>query len=189
MKRKAYTTILIFVALTVFGAISASAQDQHRLGLGDRKVSTQVSRKKQENLPINTLKIDTSAKMQEPHHVLAMAYRQTIRTFAQALLDQAQSNGALSADFARAAVTEMNRNFDSSEDHYKQHMKPTNSDARLMTASAIKEMDINRSRLKDAIDILEKGVENYTLNSKQIAIDSAEVIRHLDEISKIYNRQ
>lgn len=128
MKNNAHRIILVFIVLTMFDVASVSAQD---------------SKKGLENLPIDMLKTDTSVRMQEPHHVLAMAYRQTIRIFAKALLDQAQSGGALSADFARALVTEMNRNFDNAEDHYKEHLKPTSADGRFMTAPMIKEMDIS----------------------------------------------
>lgn len=188
MKRNAYRTILVFIALTMFGAADATARTQHQSESGDKKVSPQTSKKGQENLPYMP-KIDVFSLMPEPHQVLATAYRQNIRTFTKALLDQAQIGGSLSADFARAAVTEINRNFDQAKDHHNEHVKTMSADLRSKAAAMIKEMDTHHSRLRNAIDALEKDVENYTLNSNRIAIDSADVIRHLDEISKMHNRE
>ena len=45
------------------------------------------------------------------------------------------------------------------------------------------------SKLKKAIDILEKDVQNYTLNSKQIVAHCADVLRHLDEMSKMHKQE
>jgi outer membrane murein-binding lipoprotein Lpp len=54
-------------------------------------------------------------------------------------------------------------------------------------AAKMKEMDTHRSKLNDAVNALGKDVQNYTLDAKQIAADSAAILEHLDELSKIHN--
>ena len=51
------------------------------------------------------------------------------------------------------------------------------------------EMGMRGSKLKKSIDILEKAVQNYTLNSKQIAADCADVLKHLEEMSKLHKQE
>ena len=47
-------------------------------------------------------------------------------------------------------------------------------------------MDMSSSRLKDAFKVLEKDVGEYTLNSKQIATDSDEILKRLDDMPTMH---
>ena len=187
MNRYFYRTILAIIALTIFGGVTAQVQTRIQHPSPDETASTQAVKKVQERMRHDMAKMDMSDMMNEPHHVLAMAYRQNVETFAMALRDQAQGSGSVSADFARAAVAEINRNFDKAEDHHQEHIKTMSADMRSRMAAMIKEMDMRHSKLKVAIDALEKDVRGYTLNSKKIATDSADIIRYLDEMSKMHN--
>lgn len=53
----------------------------------------------------------------------------------------------------------------------------------------IGETDMRDSKLKDAINTLEQDVQNYTMNSKQIAADCADVLKHLANTSKMHGQQ
>ena len=53
----------------------------------------------------------------------------------------------------------------------------------------MKEMDMHRSKLKAAVSALEKDVGDYTLDSKQIAADSSEVLRHLDDVPTMHKQE
>lgn len=187
MNRYFYRTILAAIALTMLGAVTAQSQTQNQNYTDDQTAPAQTSKQVHEQMHRDMPKMDTLDMMNEPHHVLAMAYRQNIGTFAKALRDQAQAGGSLSADFARAAVAEMTRSFDQAEEHDREHIKTMSADMRSRMAAMMKEMDMHRSRLKVAIAALEKDVQDYTLNSKKIATDSADVIRHLDEMSKMHH--
>lgn len=186
MKRNTYRTGLAAIVLTMFGAVAAPAQTEHQHG--DKQASTQTSNKGQDNLDRDMAKMAMSGMMNEPHHVLAMAYMQNLGTFAKALRDSAQGSSPLSTDFARAAVEEIRRNLDEAEEHRQEHVKTIGADMRSKMAAMTKAMDIHRSRLKNAVAGIEKDVRDHTLNSKQIAADSAEVLKHLDEMSKMRSR-
>ena len=127
--------------------------------------------------------------MTEPHHALAMAYMQTIGTFAKTLHDQAEGSSPLNAKFARAAVAEIKRSLDQMEEHHGEHMKMMTEEMRSHMAAMMKDMDKHRSMLKDAISALEKDVKADQPDSKQVAADSANVLKHLDEMSKMHDEK
>ena len=188
MKRNAYRTSLAVIALITLGGMNALAQTKPQHEHADLTASVQIVKKGQERMNHDISKMDMSAMTQEPHQVLAMAFMQNIETFAKTLGEQAQGGSPLSADFARAAVTEIIRNFDEARSHHQEHMK-TMRPGRPSKMSGMGEIDMRDSKLKDAIDTLEKDVQDYTLNSKQIAADCADVLKHLDDMSKMHRQE
>jgi hypothetical protein len=125
--------------------------------------------------------------MNEPHHALAMAYMQNIGTFAKTLHDQAAGNSPLNAQFARDAVAEIRRSFDEMEKHHGEHMKMMSNEMRTRMAPMMKDMEMHHSMLKDAVSALEKDVAADQPDSKQVATDSASILKHLDEMSKMHD--
>jgi hypothetical protein len=188
MKKNAYRLSLAVIALVVFGGMTALAQTKTQPRYADWTASAQTGKKAQQRLNHDILKRDVSDMTNEPHQVLAMAFMQNIQIFAKTLSDQAQGDTPLSADFARAAVSEIARNFDEANTHHQEHVKamPAGRPSRM---SGMTVADMRDSKLKAAIDNLSKDVQNYTLNSKQIAADCADVLKHLDEMSKMQRQE
>lgn len=174
MKTKVYTTILAVIALTLFSAVGALAQTEHQHGA-------------QKPAQHDMSKMDMSSMMNEPHHALAMAYMKTIGTFAKTLHSQAEGSSPLDAKFARAAVAEIKRSLDQMEEHHGEHMKMMREEMRSHMAAMMKDMDMHRSLLKDAVGALEEDVRADQPDSKQVAADSANILKHLDEMSKMHD--
>lgn len=65
---------------------------------------------------------DMSGMESQPHHVLAMAYRANLETFARALLASSTKSKAVDVDLARPAVAEMRRSFDQMRQHHQAQM-------------------------------------------------------------------
>ena len=183
MKTKAYTTILAVIALMLFSAVGALAQTEHQHDATKPSPSMQSKKPMQHDMS----KMDMSKMMNEPRHALAMAYMQTIGTFAKTLHDQAEGSSPLNALFARAAVAEIKRSLDQMEEHHGEHMKMMSEEMRSHMAAMMKDMEMHRSMLKDAVSALEKDVKADQPDSKQVAADSANVLKHLDEMSKMHN--
>jgi hypothetical protein len=181
-----YRTILSAVVLMIISTVMAQAQTAHQHENSDKKAAPSFPDKKgQKFLDQEMLRIEMSGSNNEPHHVMAMAYLQSIGTFAKALSEQAAGNHQLSADFARAAVNEMGRSLDKAEEHHEEHLKTMSSDNRSKLAVMMKVVEAQRTHLRDAVDALRKVVQNYTLDAQQIAADSAVILKHLDELSKM----
>jgi hypothetical protein len=174
MKTKAYTTILAVIALLLFSVVGVLAQTEPQQGA-------------QKPMQHDMSMMDMSSMMNEPHHALAMAYMQNIGTFAKTLQTQAEGSSPLTAEFARAAVAEIKRSLDQMEEHHGEHMKTMSEEMRSHMAAMMKDMEMHRSMLKDAVSALEKDVQADHPDSKQIAADSDNILKHLDEMSKMQN--
>jgi alpha-L-fucosidase len=174
MTTRATTSILAVIALILFGAVGALAQMEHKDSA-------------QKPMQHDMSKMDMSAMMNEPHHALAMAYMQNIGAFAKTLHDQAAGSTPLNAEFARAAVAEMRRSLDEMEKHHGEHMKMMSDEMRTQMAPMMKDMEMKDAMIKDAVSALEKDVAADQLDSKQIAADSASLLKHLDEMSKMHD--
>jgi hypothetical protein len=176
MKTKGYTTILAVIALMLFGAVGTLAQTEHQHGAqkpGQHDMS----------------KMDMSSMMREPHHALAMAYMENIGTFAKTLHNQAEGSSPLNARFARAAVAEITRSLHQMEEHHGEHMKMMSEEMRSHMAAMMKDMEVHHSGLKAAVSALEKDVRTDQPDSRQVAADSAGVLKHLDEMSKMHDNK
>jgi hypothetical protein len=187
MKTRTYGTLLFVLALLVMSAATSQAQTEHQQEGGDKKTAIAPIKKGQKFLDQEMVKLEVSSRTNEPHFVMAMAYLQTIASFAKTLQDQAAGDRQLSADFARAAVDEIIRSLDKAKDHRQEHLKTMSPDIRVRLAAMIKAMDLQHAKLKDAVDVLDKDVRNYTLDAKQIATDSTAILKQLDALSKMNN--
>lgn len=188
MKKHAYITSLAVIALMGWGTMTALAQSKARHPYADQAASAQAGKQGAERMNHDILKRDISDVASEPHQVLTRAFMQNIETFTKVLSEQAQGNRPLSADFARAAVAEIIRNFDEANTHHQEHVK-TMRPGRPSRMSGIGDMTMRDSKLRTAIDTLEKDVQTYTLNLNQIATDCAEVLKHLDAMAKTQSQE
>ena len=174
MKTRAYTTILAVHAMLLCSAVAALAQAEQKHGA-------------QKPMQHGMSKTGMSSMMNQPHAALAMAYGQNIGTFARSLRRQAQGSSPLDVGFARAAVAEIKRSLDQMDDHHGEHVKTMSDAMRSDMAAMMKDMDMHRSMLKEAILALEKDVRADQLDAKQVAGDSGNVLKHLDEMSKMHD--
>ena len=181
MKTKIISTISMALLLAAFSTITAIAQHE---GHSTKAVKSQSDKQGKKEMSHDHMMMDMA---KEPHHILAMAYHQNLATFTKALRDQALGASPLNAEFARAAVAEIRRNFDKMEEHHQEHMKTMSEDMRSKMATMMKEMGLHRSMLKDAVAALEADVQAEKLDSKQVAADSVKALMHLDAMSKMHD--
>lgn len=174
MKTRTYSTILAVHAMLLFSAASAFAQ-------------ADVKHAAQKPMQHGMSKTEMSSMMNQPHAVLAMAYGHNLGTFATSLHKQAESSRPLDVTFARAAVDEIKRSLDQMDDHHAEQVKMMSEAMRSDMAAMMKDMDTHHAMLKDAVAALEKDVRADPLDAKQVAGDSGNVLKHLDEMSKMHD--
>jgi hypothetical protein len=180
MKSNAYRTTFGAFALAMFCAVYGLAQTE----LGQTETGHGASRTRSD-----PSKTDMSGLPAEPHLILAMAYIQNMATFAKALSDQTQTGGPLSTDFARAAVDEIRRSMDEASEQHQGHLKAMGKNTEYSLPLMMKDMkdaDPHWSGLRDAVKALENDVQGYTLNGKQIATDSANLLKRLDDMPRMH---
>ena len=177
MTRQAYTTILAGIAILAFSAAGATAQSDKK-----HEPDKHVAKPMQHDMA----GMDMASMMNQPHAALAMAYRQNIATFARTLHSQAKGSGPLDVSLARTAVAEIRRGFDQMEAHHGEHARTMSADMRARMAARMKDVDSHHSMLKDAVVALETDVRAAQPDAKQVATDSANLLKHLDAMSKMH---
>jgi polyhydroxyalkanoate synthesis regulator phasin len=122
----------------------------------------------------------------EPHHVLAMAYRQSLATFAGALHEQTAGAGSVNVEFARAAVAEMRRSFDQMKQHHQEHMQTMSGEMHTKMSGMMQQMETHQTELGAQLTALEQEVQLSTPDTKKVSTLAASVNSHLNAMSKMH---
>lgn len=174
MKKMSYAVTLVTIAAAFFIASAVAAptqQDKDRMSPG---------------------KMDMSAMMSEPHHQLAMAYKENMVNFAKALQQATAGTGVVNVPFARAAVAEMRRSFDLMQQHHMDHMKAMDGKMKDMDdkmksdmAGMKKDMEAHEMAIKDDLIALEKEVQSVAPDSGKISSYVGDLLTNSDAKCKM----
>jgi C4-dicarboxylate-specific signal transduction histidine kinase len=173
MKKVSYAVTLATLAAAILIASGGAAisQQEH----SGKPQSSKQSKGKMPQHPQGMM--DMSAMMQEPHHVLAMAYKDNLKNFAQALRHHAAEAKTVNPEFARAAVAEMKRSFDQMEQHHQEHMKTMDEKMKAHMADMMKQMDAHQSEIREHLAALDKEVQTSAPDAKNISEHVAEILK------------
>jgi hypothetical protein len=174
MKKSSVTSILIVFALLMFAVISVRAQE-HQHNHEEKKAPAQDSAHKHGS-------VERGSMTEEPHHLLAMAYAENMATFAKTLRNKVDAAESLNGDFARAAVTEIRRSFDSMQQHLGEHTRtiPASNEGH---AGMMRAMNAHVSAIRLSITALEREIEAATPQANKVSERAAEIIKHIDEMA------
>lgn len=121
----------------------------------------------------------------EPHHVLAMAYHQSLVVFAKALQNQTQKAGSVDVEFARAAVSEMRRSHGEMKQHHQGHMRTMSAEMTATMSGMMQRRETHEAELNTRLTALEQEVQSATPDAKRVSTLAASVHSHLDAMSKM----
>ena len=175
MKKLTYVMTLATIAATILitGAVEAtSKQDKDKMSQG---------------------MMDMSAMMNEPHHQLAMAYKENMVNFAKALRQATTDTNTVDVTLARVMVTEMRRSFDQMQEHQQDHMKAIDDKMKAMDekmkanmADMMKQMDAQTAAIKGDLEALDKEVQTSAPDSKRISSYVEDILKNCDSMSKMH---
>ena len=174
----AFATMVAMI-LIVSGAAAISQQGSSGMPPGSNPSPGKMPQHHQEMM-------DMSAMMQEPHHVLAMAYQANLVNFAKALSQKAAEAKTVNPEFARAAVAEMKRSFDQMLQHHQGHMKAMDGKMHAPMADMMKQMDAHHSAIQEHLAALDKEVQTSAPDSKGISTHIAEILKQCEGMSKMH---
>jgi hypothetical protein len=112
-----------------------------------------------------------------PHHVLAMAYRDNLATFARALQGQVARSKTVDLDLARPAVAEMRRSFDQMQQHHQAQMTMMAEHATPPMSGSMQHMETNVSALNGHLTALEAELNAGTPDPKKITEHATEILK------------
>jgi hypothetical protein len=182
MKKPSYGVTLATIAATILIVSGAAAISQQ-----GHSGMPQSSEQSQGKVPEHQKgMMDMSAMMQEPHHVLAMAYKDNLVNFAKALHHEANQTKPINPEFARTAVAEMRRSFDLMQEHHQDHMKAMDEQMKSHMADMMKQMDAHHASIGEHLTALEKEVHAAAPDSKGVSEHAAEILKQCDGMSKMH---
>lgn len=198
MNGKAYPTILMTAALLLGGAASIRAQhEQH----GQQKPPAQAGQQANKQMDMKHGSMNTSKMIDDWHDVLAMAYLQRVAAFARTLKDRVDSAKSVDAEFAREAVAEMRRSFDTMQQHMTEHKRSMpaemqsqagmQSHAGLQSPSGTQSYaammqgeDQHILELRQTLELLEREVDSSSPRGNKISERAAAIIKHIEMMDR-----
>jgi cytochrome c556 len=118
-----------------------------------------------------------SGMMEGPHHVLAMAYRDNLATFARALRAQVTQSKSVNLELARPAVAEMRRSFDQMRQHHQAHMTMMGDQSKPAMAGTMKGMETHIAALNEHLTALESEVKANSPDPKKVSEHTTEILK------------
>lgn len=122
----------------------------------------------------------------EPHHVLAMAYNDNLKTFAKTLQRPAEQSESPNAVMARAAVGEMRRSFDLMKQHCQDHMATMNDTMKAQMSTMMQQMDTKTATINARLEDLEREVSYAALDARIISSLADKIIHSCDGMSQMH---
>ena len=120
--------------------------------------------------------------MEGPHHVLAMAYRDNLTTFAKALQGHAAHSKTVNLDLARPAVAEIRRSFDQMQQHYQAQMQMMTmmmgDSMKPAMSGMLQHMETHLAALGEHLTALESEVNASTPDPKKVSEHLTEILKH-----------
>ena len=119
-----------------------------------------------------------SGMMGEPHHVLAMAYRDNLATFAQALRGQVNHSETVDLDLARPAVAEMRRSFDQMQQHHQAQLAMMGDSPKPAMSEAMQHMETHVTALATHLSALEAEVQTSAPDPKKVLEHASQILKN-----------
>ena len=119
-----------------------------------------------------------SDMMGGPHHVLAMAFRDNLATFARALQGHAAHSKTVNLDLARPAVAEMRRSFDQMRQHHQEQMTMMGDSTKPAMSGTMQHMETHLTALSEHLTALESEVNASTPDPKRVSEHTTDILKH-----------
>jgi len=111
--------------------------------------------------------------MSNPHHVLAMSYVKSLKSFAHGLKMAAKQQETIPGDFLKTSLAEMKRNLDEAEKHHKEFLASLPEETKKKLGDMPKMMEEHAANVRTHIGHLEQMAAAEK-------VDSKEVLKHLE---------
>ena len=114
--------------------------------------------------------------MSGPHHVLAMAFRDNLVTFAKALRSDVTTSKAVNLDVARPAVAEMRRSFDQMTQHHQAQVAMMGAHPDSSMTAMTQHMEAHMSGLSEHLVALDAEVNGPSPDGKKVSAHVTEIL-------------
>lgn len=126
--------------------------------------------------------------MEGPHHVLAMAYRDNLATFARALRAQANESKSVNLDLARPALAEMKRSFEQMKQHHQAQMAMMRGQPNPAMSGMMQQMETHLTALSGHLNALESEVNARTPDAKKVSEHATEILKECAAMPAMHDK-
>ncbi len=120
-----------------------------------------------------------------PHHMLAMAYRDNLVTFAHALHSDVTRSKTVNLELARPAVAEMRRSFDQMRQHHQAQMSTMTSEMKSSMAGMMQDMEKHVTALGEHLTALETEIQASAPAPAKVSEHTAEILKLCEGMMKM----
>jgi len=128
---------------------------------------------------------DMPGMMDGPHHVLAMAYRDNLTTFAKALQGQVTKSKSVNLDLARPATAEMRRSFDQMKEHHQAQVSMMGDHPTPAMMDTKQHMETHLTAVNEHLTELEAELNAAAPDPMKVAEHTSMILKHCAGMSEM----
>lgn len=117
-----------------------------------------------------------------PQHLVMMAYRQNVLSFANALRDMAKSGNIQDVELARNALSEIKRSTEKMDEIHQTHMAKMSPDMREKMKPMMEKMQKEQAAVKEHVLALEKTLQTDAPVATEVETHAAALVLQLEKM-------
>lgn len=130
------------------------------------------------------MKMDMAAMHKSPHHMVMMAYRSNVLTFAKTLRDMTKAGKLEDVGLARNAFAEIKRSMDQMEQMHQSHMGKMSVEKQNMMKPMMEKMKAENAVVKEHFFALEKALQADSPDAMEVNKHAAALVVQLEKMDK-----
>lgn len=123
-----------------------------------------------------------------PHHLLAMAYRDNLTTFAKAIRQDANRTKAVNLDLARPALAEMKRSLEQMKQHHDAQLATMGNQSNPSMSEMKQRAETHVAAIGHHLAALESELNTRAPSSKAVAEYATEILKECAGMSAMHGK-
>ena len=130
------------------------------------------------------MKMEMMAMKKSPHHLVMMAYRHNVLTFAKSLRDMTAGGKLEDVELARNAFAEIKHSMEKMGEIHQSHMGKMSAEKLEMMKPMMEKMQAEKAIVNGHIIELEKALQVTTPNAMDVNKHAAALVMQLEKMDK-----
>lgn len=131
-----------------------------------------------------TTKMDMAEMHKSPHHLVMMAYRQNVLSFAGVLRDMTKAGKLEDVELARNAFAEIKHSMEKMDGIHQAHMSKMSAETSEKMKPMMEKMQADKTAVKEHILALEKALQANAPDALEVQKHAAALVLQLEKMDK-----
>ena len=128
--------------------------------------------------------MEMAAMKKSPHHLVMMAYRHNVLTFAKSLRDMTKDGKLEDVELARNAFAEIKHSVEKMDEIHQSHMGKMSAEKHEMMKPMMEKMQAEKAIVNGHITELEKALQVAIPNAMEVNKHSTALVMQLEKMDK-----